>query len=279
MTIWRRLPLAVSAVAALTVHASAQKTTEGVANAVEWVLMHHLAYVLVERFDLDFEGAFEEEADGYASTQFAARRPDAEAANGLASVAALLATARGGAGPVMPGYEAEERPFRVACIAVGSDGDVAPGLASLLGSDVSAFDGCGRSDRDTQTESWDVHLSTSLLFEGEAPSEFVVELNETDEYAVERELLAELGTLDMVAREAAATYAFIEPLKVSAQECGGEPPEKAAQVVLCYETVRALVSAAENADAADGSPEEGVREDAEADADRPTEGSEAAEPS
>lgn len=243
----RWVPLAAAALLATSAPAVAAEgdwaaTPEAGAAAaatVEWLALRDLGRVLDAEFALDRGDATS--LDGFASTQFGASRLDPEAAADLAHVARTFAALESES---VPGLAADaERAFRIACVAVGSDRAVAESLGDELGGGIALFDGCADSDRDIQTEGWDVALSGATLFSDEPPAEVVVEYGDTDAHAAERDWLRGTGVLEGVA-SAARVYAFVEPLRIEARECGEDVGREPDTVLVCYETVAAIGRAA-----------------------------------
>ena len=232
--------------------------------AVEWTLLHGLGHALVADNELALPGAEEAAVDDFASTRMLARYGDEDGAERLAAAAEIffLQAADEDADFYGEHLPDERRAFRIACMVEGTDEDVGADLAAWAGLPENAFEACGDADRDIQTEAWDVLLSDSLLLEDEPPAEVTVAY-EGEGAALD--WLRESGLLEAFANETASTYAFFDPLAVTARACG-EPDafyEPGTGIVVCAELaddLGALALASAGADDADGGDEAAASE-------------------
>ena len=226
-----------------------------VAATAEWLLDHALAHVLIGRFELDVDGPVVDAADAFASASVSARHPEREAAERLALAAEAMARVGGGDAPPAS-FVAHDlgpsRAFRVLCVANGADPAVASAALTYASVPDGGFDAC-LVDRDLATEAWDVLIGPNSAFPDDPPAEVTVSYGPAEDLGEARAALEASGALEALAGEAARLYAFFEPVAVEARSCGDEAPAVGETVVICYESVAAVLAlaAADEAGATD----------------------------
>ena len=221
-------------------------TADRIERTVEWVVLHLAAHALLAEADGSVPNGSDEEAfyDAFASTRLGSGEPDdAERARRLLQVAEVINDIDTGDGAtVLRDHPADQRSFRIACVAEQTDPKVVGPFAEWAEYGDGWQDRCsGLVDRDVATENWDVVLSNIALFEDEPASEFVIEIQDASEFGDFTRFLRESRVMENTLRPLAEGFAFADPLTITVQSCGvGVTAGENDGLTLCFETLAGI---------------------------------------
>lgn len=214
-----------------------------VAGNVLFTLYHEIGHALVSEFDLPVLGREEDAVDALAALMMISDEPDEQADAWIIAAADwFILNDQQYGGDLTDEHFADEhsldlqRFYSLVCLIYGSDPEGFADLAETAGLPEDRAEGCAYELAQV-ARGWVTLLEPH---EGEAEAPITVTYGRTRDYGDAAAVLKESGVMEFLAEEMRTSFAFPNPIVLTAAECGEDnaywdPEERT--VTLCYELV------------------------------------------